>query len=73
MPPTKRGSKKVTKGSAKKGGIVFTENAIVINLDAAARRRAMACLKKTGKITFSVKEHSVTRLPQVLDNGKLID
>jgi hypothetical protein len=58
---------------AAKGGIIFTENAIVITLDAAAKRQAMRCLQKSGKITFAVKEHSVTRLPQVLDNGKLID
>jgi hypothetical protein len=68
----KRGASK-SKASESKGGIVFTENAIVITMDASAKRRAMQCLKKTGKITFSVKEHSVTKLPQILDNGKLID
>ena len=59
--------------SRKKGGIVFTENAIIITLDAAAKRQAMRCLAKNGKITFAVKEHSVTKLPQILDNGKQID
>ena len=69
----RKAGKKRSAVSASKGGILFTENAIVITLDAAAKRRAMQCLQKTGKIKFSVSEHSVTRLPQVLDNGKLID
>ena len=68
----KRAARKKKAGDTSKS-IVFTENAIVITLDAAAKRQAMACLKRTGKITFSVKEHSVTKLPQLLDNGKLID
>lgn len=55
------------------GGIIFTENAIVIMLNAADKRKAKKCLEKNRRITFSVKEHSVTRLPQILDNGKLID
>lgn len=55
------------------GDIIFTENAIVISLSPADKRRAMSCLTKSGKITFSVKEHSATKLPQILDNGKLID
>jgi len=55
------------------GDVIFTENAIVITLDAKAQRQAMRCLQKSGKITFSVREHSVTKLPQVLENGKLID
>ena len=52
---------------------IFTENAIVITLDAAAKRQAKKCLEKNGKITFSVRQHSVTKLPQILDNGKEID
>ena len=75
--PTKKAktsAKKSAKSSAStKGGIVFTGNAIVITLDAAAQRKAKQCLQKSGKIAFSVKEHSATRLPQVLDNGEKID
>jgi hypothetical protein len=59
--------------TTKAGGMIFTENAIVITLDAAAKRQAKACLAKNGKITFSVRERSVTKLPQILDNGKQID
>lgn len=65
--------KKTTTNKEGAGGIIFTENAIVITLDANARRKAKNCLEKNGRITFSVKEHSLTRLPQILDNGKLID
>jgi len=61
------------KEGKKKGNIVFTENAIVITLDAAAKRQMAKCMAKSGKITFSLKEHSATKLPQILDNGKLID
>jgi hypothetical protein len=68
-------AKKAKRKVGKRGGgdVIFTSNAIVITLDAAAQRQAKRCLAKNGKITFSVKEHSVTKLPQLLDNGKLID
>lgn len=68
----KKAKRKVGKRSGG-GGIIFTANAIVISLDAAAQRQAKRCLAKSGKITFSVKEHSATKLPQLLDNGKQID
>jgi hypothetical protein len=69
---TKASAKNVS-SKGESGGIIFTENAIVITLNAADKRKAQNCLKKSGKITFSVREHSVTKLPQILDNGKLID
>lgn len=74
---TKKGGS-TAKGNKKNGGegageVIFTENAIVIMLNAADKRKAKKCLEKNGRITFSVKEHSVTKLPQILDNGKLID
>ena len=65
--------KKFSGGKSRAGDVIFTENAIIITLDAAAKRQAKRCIEKNGKITFSVKEHSVTKLPQILDNGKLID
>lgn len=55
------------------GKIVVTEDTIVISLSAAEKRKAVRCLQKSGKITFSVEEHSVTKLPSILDNGKQID
>lgn len=76
--PTKKAKKSAKKSRAAApkagaGGMVFTENAIVITLNAKDQRKAKQCLAKSGKITFSVKEHSATKLPQLLDNGKLID
>lgn len=73
---TKKGGssqKGSNKGGDGAGEVIFTENAIVIMLNAADKRKAKKCLEKNGKITFSVREHSVTKLPQILDNGKLID
>jgi hypothetical protein len=67
----KSASKRASK--SKPGGIVYAGHSILINLSAADQRRAAQCLAKNGKITFSVKEHSVTKLPQLLDNGKQID
>jgi hypothetical protein len=67
----KKGKRKVAKRGG--GDVIFTDTAIVITLDAKAQRQAKRCLAKNGKITFSVTEHSVTKLPQLLDNGKLID
>ncbi|MDJ0853097.1 MAG: hypothetical protein QNK04_32415 [Myxococcota bacterium] len=68
-----KGKKKEKKGKKKAKGIVVTESAIMIALGPDERRKARRCLKRSGKITFAVKEHSVTHLPQLLDNGKLID
>jgi hypothetical protein len=58
---------------AKPGQILVSKNSINIKLSPEDKRKAAACLEKAGKITFSVREHSVTKLPQVLDNGKQID
>ena len=55
------------------GNIVFTEDAIIISLNATDKRKIKQCLAKSGKITFSIKEHSATKLPQILDNGRNID
>jgi hypothetical protein len=56
-----------------KSDVIITENAIVITLDSKAQAQAKRCLAKNGKIVFSLKEHSATKLPQFLDNGKSID
>jgi hypothetical protein len=62
-----------TPSTTASGKIIVTEDAIVISLSPAEKRKAQRCLARTGKITFSVKEHSITKLPQILENGKLID
>ena len=70
----KAAAKKSARATARSGGkILVTENAIVITLSPAEQRAAMRCLTKNGKITFAMRERSVTRLPQILENGKLID
>jgi hypothetical protein len=66
-------TKSSKRGATKASSIVMTESAIVISLSAAEQRKAARCLQKTGKITFAVAEHSVTKLPGLLDNGKQID
>jgi hypothetical protein len=71
MAAKKKAASRMAAGGA--GTTLFTQTAIVISLSPADQRKAMACLKKNGRITFSMKEKSVTRLPQVLENGKLID
>jgi hypothetical protein len=61
------------KSKSKTGDVLITENAIIITLDSKARAQAKRCLAKNGKIVFSLKEHSATKLPQFLDNGKSVD
>jgi len=62
------------KSAASTGGkMIVTEDAIVISLSAAEKRAALRCIEKNGKLTFSVSEHSATKLPAILDNGKSID
>jgi hypothetical protein len=46
---------------------------IKIRLSAADKKKAARCLERSGKITFSLKPHSVTKLPQILSNGVQID
>jgi hypothetical protein len=55
------------------GKIKVTRNSISLTLDAASQKKMRECLAKSGKVTFSIKEHSFTRLPAILENGKSID
>ncbi len=73
MAAKKKAARKAAVGRTPAGSTLFTQHAIVISLSPAEQKKAMNCLRKNGKITFSMKEKTVTRLPQVLDNGKLID
>ena len=56
-----------------KSKIVVGRSSLLVKLTPAQRKRAKMCLKRTGKITFSMKRHVATKLPQVLENGVLID
>jgi hypothetical protein len=54
--------------------IVVTPQALVITLDERLQREARSCLERSGKVTFSMKEVSVTRLPEtLLGDGVLVD
>jgi hypothetical protein len=46
--------------------IVATEQAIVIALNEKQSQRARSCLERSGQVTFTLKEISVTRLPETL-------
>ncbi len=53
---------------------VITPAALVFYLDEEHREKAQECLRKSGKITISFREITVTKLPEtLLQNGVLID
>ncbi len=54
--------------------IVVTPHTLVVTFSEAQQREARACLDRSGKVTFSMKEVSVTRLPDtLLGDGVLVD
>jgi hypothetical protein len=56
-----------------KHDVIVTKHAVVKTLDPDLQPKAQECLQKSGKITFTFREISVTNLPQTLDDGVLID
>lgn len=58
--------------SAKVGGKV-TKSTITFRLTPDEIRRAQECLARSGTITYTFKDVRVTKLPHILDDGKLID
>ena len=56
---------------ASKGRV--TGAAITFRLTPAEIKKAKACLERTGEIRYTFKDIRVTKLPHVLDDGKLID
>jgi len=53
---------------------VITPAALVFYLSEEHQEKARECLKKSGKITISFKEITVTKLPEtLLQNGVLVD
>jgi hypothetical protein len=66
-------SKPTKPSESERGNIAVNRNSITIKFSAADKRKAANCLEKSGKITFSLKPHSVTKLPQILDNGVSVD
>lgn len=67
----KAGAKRRSPGT-KAGGKV-TKSSITFRLTPAEIKRAQECLDRTGKITYTFKDVRVTKLPHILDDGKLID
>ena len=54
--------------------IVVTPHALVVTLSPDMQRTAQECLKRSGKVTFTMKEVSVTRLPDtLLGDGVAVD
>ena len=51
----------------------LTSAAITFRLTPAEVKQAKACLAKSGEIRYTFKDIRVTKLPQVLDDGKQID
>ncbi len=60
--------------SPKEYPVVVTPHAVVITLNEKQRKKAQKCLERSGKIKFTIKEISVTKLPQtLLQDGVLVD
>jgi hypothetical protein len=54
--------------------IVVTPHTLVVTLSERQQQKARDCLERSGKVTFSMKEVSVTRLPDtLLGDGVLVD
>lgn len=72
---TKNASTASTKASSprKPAASKITEATITFRLTPAEVKKAKECLAKTGTIRYSFKDVRVTKLPHVLDDGKLID
>jgi hypothetical protein len=65
--------KKARKAAPKKVGGKITKDKIVFHLSPKEVAAAKACMERSGSVNFKFKEVSVTKLPHVLDDGKLID
>jgi hypothetical protein len=66
-------AKKKAKRSASSGKGRITKGVITFKLTPTEIKRAQACLEKSGAIRYSFKNIRLTKLPKVLDDGKLID
>jgi hypothetical protein len=70
QPPTQGQPEGIERGEH----IILSPSAIVIPLSERHLEQARACLQRSGRITFSFKEVSVTRLPEtLLHDGVIID
>lgn len=75
MAATKRKAKTTTKTTPRRGASKgkVTGTAITFRLTPAEVKQAKACLERSGEIRYTFKDVRVTKLPHLLDDGKLID
>ncbi len=56
-----------------RGSVKVTRNRVIFKLGPREIAKAKKCLERSGEIRIAFKELRVTKLPTVLDDGKLID
>jgi len=69
-------TKRITKprrGLASKASVTVSADRITFQLTPEEVQQAKACLAQSGEIRYSFRDIRVTKLPHVLDDGKLID
>ena len=70
MATKKKAAKKAVKKAVKKAA---APQNLSIKLSAGHKAKADACIKKNGKVTFRIKEVSVTRVPSVISTSVIMD
>ncbi len=74
MARTAKRTKGAKRSRAKRTGrIKVTRNRVIFTLGPREIAKAKRCLEESGEIRIAFKELRVTKLPAVLDDGKLID
>jgi hypothetical protein len=69
-------TKRITKprrGLASLASVTVNADRITFQLTPEEVQQAKACLAQSGEIRYSFRDIRVTKLPSVLDDGKLID
>lgn len=62
----------VEQGEPGSRSVIVTEDTLVIPLTPEAKQKAQDCLKRSGRITFSFREVSVTQLPAIAEAEAVI-
>lgn len=63
--PKKSEAGKTSKAEGKQH-VIVTPQLVVVELNERQQQQVHECMKKSGKVTFSMKEISVTSLPETL-------
>lgn len=66
-----KSAKRTKRRSQSKGRV--SKASITFRLTPAEIKRAQKCLERSGEIRYTFKDIRVSKLPTVLDDGKLID